>query len=165
PALVWLILVLGGVAGSVRLGQASLRPTGRVVLAAASVLLLVFAVAALNLSGQRFEPAASTVDPYDGVVDVYPYDADGHPLSGVRLYDQDGSPIMIGDPFRCPQSVPKPHAFGRSELYRYKIGPAFDRGYPLCPPTGWAPSTGPQRSPSPAPSPEPSPQPRPSPSR
>lgn len=163
-ALVWLLLVLAGIVGSVRLGQATLRRTGLVVLAIATVFLLMFAAAAALGWGQEpFAPAADTAeieryggaDRYDGVVDVYPYDAQGHPLSGVRLYDQNGVPIVLGDPFRCLNRLDKPRIIDRSDLN--KIVPAFGRGYPLCPPNGWAPSgtTGPQ--PSPAPSPQPSP--------
>lgn len=153
-ALVWLILVLGAVAGSIRLGRVNLRPTGRAVLAVATVFLLVFAVAALNFNRQQFEPAASTVDRYDGVIDVYPYDANGRPLQGVHLYDQNGVPIVLGNPFRCLQPRDKPQVLPGLD----KIDLDWGRGYPLCPPIGWSPSgtTVPQPGPSPAPQPQPS---------
>jgi hypothetical protein len=171
--LVWLLLVLAGMVASVRLGQVNLRPAGRLVLGVATVFLLVFGAAALNLGRERFEPTAGSVDidryestdRYGGVVDVYPYDANGHPLSGVTLYDQNGVPILLGDPFRCLDPLEKPRIADRSALT--KVGPAFGRGYPLCPPTGWAPSSpaGPQPSPSASPPPSPQPIPQPSPNR
>jgi hypothetical protein len=166
-ALVWLMLVLLGILGSVRLGQVTLSQIGRVVLAVATVFLLVFAVAVLNPGRERFETTAGLADVYlsdgpnrfDGVVDVYPYDANGHPLSGVRLYDQNGQPIVLGDPFRCLTPQAKPRVFDRSGPD--KFGSAFSHGYPLCPPTGWAPSGPAGSQPSSGPSPQPVPQPSP----
>jgi hypothetical protein len=142
------------------------RRTGRVLLGVATALLLVFSAAALNADGERFEEASGTADldhydganRYDGVVDVYPYDANGHPLSGVRLYDQNGRPIVLGDPFRCLNPLARRRAADGSELNKIDL---LGRGYPLCPPTGWAPSAtaGPQPGPQPSLSPAPQPSP------
>lgn len=77
---------------------------------------------------------------YAGATDVYVYDADGNLLTGVYLFDQNGNPLWIGDPYACPRVPEDPFAretdweepafaeeepdFVNGELYGYQ--------YPLC---------------------------------
>ncbi|MGY1801776.1 HAAS signaling domain-containing protein [Blastococcus sp. SYSU D00922] len=110
--LLGVLLVVAAVAGSVLLGRRALPTVARVGLVAAGVLLvLVAAGAALDLRGDvrdGLSAAAWTPGPpvpdetypllsrYGPVTDVLPYAADGTPLDGVLLYDQDGRPLHVG---------------------------------------------------------------------
>ncbi len=51
------------------------------------------------------DPQVVSNNPYGYVADVYAYDEAGQPLTNVRLYDQDGNPIQLGDPYRCEQTA------------------------------------------------------------
>jgi hypothetical protein len=110
--LLGVVLVLAAVVGSVVLGRRKLPQVLRVVVAAAGVLLvLVAAGAALHvrddlrngLYADAWAPAPEVPDEtyplrsrYGPVTDVFPYAADGTPLEGVLLYDQDGRPLHVG---------------------------------------------------------------------
>src|SRR5690606_11086939 len=69
-------------------------------------VLVVLAVgASLVERGAYAEPYPDPAGPtgsgfwVDGreVRNVFPYDSQGQPLSGVQLYDEDGQPIAVGD--------------------------------------------------------------------
>jgi hypothetical protein len=110
--LLGVLLVVAAVTGSVALGRRTLPTTLKaVVVAAGGVLLLVSAVVAQDewatvvASGPGFgaTPLAEVPDEtypllsrYGPVTDVFPYAADGTPLDGVLLYDQDGRPLRVG---------------------------------------------------------------------
>jgi len=145
--LLGVLLVLAAIAGSVILGRRTLPKALRVVVVSAGVLLVIVATgAALDVrDGIRFGLAADAwaVGPqvpdetypllsrYGPVTDVFPYSADGTPLEGVLLYDQDGRPLHVGKQewwkdeclrtLKQPQAadgVPVPNSFPQQyELY------------------------------------------------
>jgi len=106
------LLVLAAVAASVVLGRRTLPTVLRVLVAAAGVLLVMVAVAAAlhlredirgGLSAAAWAPAPQVPDEeyplmsrHGPITDVFPYAADGTPLEGVLLYDQDGRPLKVG---------------------------------------------------------------------
>lgn len=156
----WVVVVGICVVASVRLGQLMprLRQWHRWAIGAGTVLLLFLALVDLNWRPQTFyDGTNASYDPYAGVTDIYPYDRDNQPLSDVQLYDQNGNPIQVGEPWRCEdkQQIIYDQGSGvwvKDDVYRY----------PLCPPGGWRPG-GPGPSPAPAPSASPAPSPAPSP--
>jgi hypothetical protein len=109
PVVGW-VLLAGAVVGSVQLGRRSLPTprrrvlrTAEVVLAAWAALLLlsgpvsgvqaVYVQESSPLTADGRWPLLSTAGP---VTDVLPYAADGTPLEGVLLFDQDGRPLRVG---------------------------------------------------------------------
>ncbi|HWG94037.1 MAG TPA: hypothetical protein VNU66_07440 [Mycobacteriales bacterium] len=130
------VLVVVAVLLSVRVGRAGLTGLLRAASTALSVALAGWAVlTVLDLpdravrtqyvqvgSGALYE---GPLQSYDGpVTDVYPYAADGTPLEGVLLYDQDGRPLrpsvqewfadrcrrVLAQP-RAADGVPVPHSY------------------------------------------------------
>jgi hypothetical protein len=110
-----LLLVVAAVAGSVALGRRKLpRPAGVLVVVAGAVLAVIplaiwqsGAASGLTRSPssiQSFQPVSDQVavgeypllSRYGPVTDVLPYAADGTPLDGVLLFDQDGRPLQVG---------------------------------------------------------------------
>ena len=114
----WLVVLLPAVVGSVQVGRGLIWPGSaakrstapRVVLLVLNVFALLVAPVALaqgiGSSSGPFEQASSyPVDPgvggpgmtVDGsfVENIYPYDAQGHALTGVQLYDQNGKPLDV----------------------------------------------------------------------
>ena len=113
------------VLASVRLGLASLRfgtPGRLVVMGATAVLLFAFLVVADE--AQDGGSSGSVYNQISGVTDLYPYDQDGKPITGVRLYDQNGVAVEVGDPWRCPQQHPTDADYAKR----------YQGGYPLCNP-------------------------------
>jgi hypothetical protein len=156
----WLIIVGLCVVASVRLGQVMprLREGYRWAIAAAGVFVVFLALVSLNWNGAPiyYEGPSANVyyDQYSGVTDIYPYDKDNKALSDVQLFDQNGNPIQVGEPWRCEDKQDIIY----SQQGGWSKGGAFR--YPLCPPDGWRPgepSPPLASSPSPAPSPAPSP--------
>jgi hypothetical protein len=107
-----LLLVVAAVIGSVFLGRRRLPRAAGLLVAATGVLLVLVSIgiardARHDLIG-RINAAAWAPGPevpseehpllsrYGPVTDVYPYAADGTPLDGVLLYDQDGRPLKVG---------------------------------------------------------------------
>jgi len=107
------LLVLAAVTASVMLGRRKLPRVVGVAVAAAGVLLVLASAAAAHsvsedLRGQVHAAAWPEPVPeqalgeypllsrYGPVTDVFPYAADGTPLDGVLLYDQDGRPLQVG---------------------------------------------------------------------
>lgn len=71
-------------------------------------VLALFVVGPLGLP-VRTEVVTDTPVPFDGVwVDgaevrnIFPYDEQGRPLSGVQLYDETGRPVRVGESARSP---------------------------------------------------------------
>jgi hypothetical protein len=154
---VGLLLVVAAVTGSVALGRRRLnRPLGVLVGALGLALVLFSAVAAAP--GEISRDAAGGVPPsaadqalgeyplvsrYGPVTDVLPYAADGTPLEGVLLYDQDGRPLHVGyqewwadecvrvlEQPQAADGVPVPNSFPQS----YELLAALDvdiHGAPL----------------------------------
>jgi hypothetical protein len=116
------LLFLVFAVASVELGRRRLAGRGgswRVAIALGNslALLLLVAAAAKGVSAGSADGFASSemvapvrrVAPVSGIwVDgtevrnLYPYDSQGRPLSGVQLYDQDGRPVAVGDSARTP---------------------------------------------------------------
>jgi hypothetical protein len=99
------VLVLFLVA-SVWLGRRSARAgrwPRRLLIAGNTLLavLVLFAVARVGDLTWSSPGPSGYYDPYSGVTDIYPRGPDGRPISGVTLYDQNGSRIQIGNPWRC----------------------------------------------------------------
>jgi hypothetical protein len=113
--LLGVVLVLVAVTASVILGRRKLPRAVGVAVVAAGVLL-VLASAAVGKSvwdtmrhDYAYAASAAFMPPpeqaigkypllsrYGPVTDVFPYAADGTPLQGVLLYDQDGRPLHVG---------------------------------------------------------------------
>jgi hypothetical protein len=104
------LLVLAAVGGSVALGRRRVpRPVG-VLVAALGVVIAVSSFVAWDRSEVSRGTTVGAVAPapeqavgtypllsrYGPVTDVLPYAADGTPLEGVLLYDQDGRPLRVG---------------------------------------------------------------------
>ena len=106
------LLVVAAVAGSVILGRRKLpKALGAIVVAAGVLLVLAAAVLAngirSDLRNDLFAAAWATgpqvpdeayplLSRHGPVTNVFPYAADGTPLDGVLLYDQDGRPLKVG---------------------------------------------------------------------
>jgi hypothetical protein len=132
-------IVLLGVAvwASIWLGRRSLRlATGPkyALWAGTAVLILValagFVSADSSTRGSYYEDTGYT-DPYGHVQDVFVYDRQGRLVEGARLFDQEGQPIRLGNPY-CP---------GVDE-YSDTVPAVDDSLYPYCPSN--APFTMPQ---------------------
>ncbi|GIF75496.1 hypothetical protein Asi02nite_50140 [Asanoa siamensis] len=84
--------------------EARLRPVVRVGLGLAGVGLVLFGLVGFDKADQYgtvYIDQTYSTNQYEYVQDVYAYDENGNPLSNVRLFDQDGNPIQLGDPYRC----------------------------------------------------------------
>ncbi|WP_410820312.1 HAAS signaling domain-containing protein [Micromonospora sp. 050-3] len=101
-----LIMLIGFVLGSIWIGRRSAQLTRwpRSVVQVASVVLVVFAFAALMQAEDRMRygdygyDQTSVDSPYDGVRDVFVYDSEGRLVENARLFDQNGNPIRLGYP-------------------------------------------------------------------
>jgi hypothetical protein len=118
-----LLLLGGAVLASVWIGRRPqpLAPWPRYALYSGTVLLALIAVGGFFNADSTARGAhlqdANYVDPYSGVEDVFVYDEQGRLLTGVRLFDQGGSPIRLGYS-SCPTS---------------DEGMPEDATYPYCP--------------------------------
>jgi hypothetical protein len=106
------VLVLGAIAGSVTLGRRKLPKALGAVVVAGGVLLVLASVTvagdvrhdvAGKINAAAWAPGPQVPDEtypllsrHGPVTDVFPYAADGTPLEGVLLYDQDGRPLKVG---------------------------------------------------------------------
>ena len=165
------VLLVGAVVASVALGRRSLRAGAwpRSLLIVVNVALAAWAIAALpaaissdsnSAGGASLEP-----NPADGVSDVYVYDSNGKRVDNARLYDQQGNPIQIGNPYCQDGSLSSgiPDAGAYANGFSASGGPAWT--YPLCPndvgPFSSGPGSLPKASSTPTapvtPSPRPSP--------
>lgn len=87
---------------SISIGRRSYRGATRWLLGAGNMFAIAMVVAAFLAIGegvQSYTGVASVLPPglvNDGtqVTNIYPYDAQGHPLDKVRLFDQDGQPLL-----------------------------------------------------------------------
>ncbi|BFU46917.1 HAAS signaling domain-containing protein [Krasilnikovia sp. MM14-A1004] len=144
-----LVLLSAGILGSIWVGRrtAGLASWPRYALWAASVVLVIVALGGFTLADSNsMEPGYTDVgysDPYGNVQDVFVYDQQGRLVTGARLFDQDGTPIHLGNAW-CDD-------YANDESVRA----ADESVYPYCPQN--APfsglSTAPSGSASPAPSP------------
>jgi hypothetical protein len=100
-----LVLLVGGIIVSIMLGKRpSPRTTwGKWALWSGTTLLVLFAWSGfLTADSNNRHPGYSDVgsydaNPYSNVQDVYVYDSQSNLVQNARLYDQDGSPIQLGN--------------------------------------------------------------------
>ena len=99
-----LLAVLAAIPLSVRLGERSLRGSGRLLLVGANVVLAFYGLSLLDDAGAvRYVESSGPVTYADQgclaaasgqpITNLYAYDSDGRLLDPVLLYDQDGQPI------------------------------------------------------------------------
>jgi hypothetical protein len=128
--LLGVLLVLAAVTASVALGRREVPKALRVVVVAAGVLLVLAAAGvaqevrydvAGKVNAAAWAPGPQVPDEaypllsrHGPVTDVFPYAADGTPLQGVLLYDQDGRPLKVGFqewwPDECARVLEQPKA-------------------------------------------------------
>ena len=136
-------LIVLAVVASVRLGRAHSPVLLRTAVVLANAALAVWALVTLadlsdrardvvHLPSSGAPDGGSLQSPAGPVTDIYPYTADGTPLEGVLLYDQDGRPLraaeqewfadrcrrVLAQP-RAADGVPVPHSFPQ----RYVLDP------------------------------------------
>ena len=140
--LVALILLAGGVIVSILIGKRQLTLTRwpLYALRAATVFLVIFAFGGfLSADGRaQYDDSYNGVssydsNPYSNVRDVFVYDQQGRLVPQARLFDQDGSPIVLGDSYCNDPDT--------GENWRTR-----SMGYPHCPelaPFGPTPSARP----------------------
>ncbi|MDG4771940.1 hypothetical protein [Solwaraspora sp. WMMD792] len=147
------LLALGGfVAGSIWLGRRRPRLTSwpRWTLTVTTAIAVLFGMVAVVDIDRRSRsstpgPVYYQNDPYLQVQDVYIYDGQGRLVEGARLFDENGQPISLGDPYRCEQ-------LDYSRQGVEEMSPRFDTPryvYPFCPEQ--APFTLPASTPTPPP--------------
>jgi hypothetical protein len=124
------LLLAACLLASVWLGrrEPKLPPLARSGLAIGGVFLVLFGMVVFDKAdgyGGPYEGPAEVAsqNPYEFVQDIYAYDKDGKPLTGVYLFDQEGNPIRIGDPYRCQESY---------DFYTRAV-PDVAVSYPYCP--------------------------------
>ena len=107
--LLGLVLIVGAVVVSVRLGRRGYGGRRRLVLVADVVIAMVAlslvmeASLRLGASGsggqvvyvEQGTSADALVSPHGPVTNIYPYDSQGRALDNVLLYDQDGRPLRV----------------------------------------------------------------------
>ncbi|MBO3738176.1 HAAS signaling domain-containing protein [Actinoplanes flavus] len=122
------LLLALGILGSIWLGRRGTptRKWPRRAFRLATVYLVLFALIGffeVDSAAQRdgySEVGYTGWNEFTDVRDVYAYDGDGRLVSGVQLYDQDGNPIRLGEPY-CEDPTS-----GMSV-------PSRTLGYPHCP--------------------------------
>jgi hypothetical protein len=106
-----LVILLAAMVASVQAGRHTPLPVTwhRVTVAAfnlIAVLLLLpmmfasFGDSSPDYYGGEYEPSAGLNTGGEQVVNVFPYDAEGRPLTGVQLYDQNGRPLETSEESR-----------------------------------------------------------------
>jgi hypothetical protein len=124
--LVALVLLGGCVIVSILLGKQTLSRWPKYALWSGTAVLVLFAMGGfLAADDDTRNPGYADAGSYDGnpysnVNDVYVYDGQGRLITGARLYDQDGSPILLGNNM-CTD--PTTYQWVRSRSL----------GYPYCP--------------------------------
>jgi hypothetical protein len=123
------LLLVGGILGSLWLGRRQSRglaPWPRYAVYAGSAVLVLVAIGGfVSADSYSRDSGYSNVDygggnPYSGVQDVFVYDRDGQLVTGTRLFDQDGQPIVLGNPYCTDETT------GETTHTR-------NMGYPYCP--------------------------------
>jgi hypothetical protein len=128
--LVALVLMAGCIVVSIWLGRQDFtaKRVPRVALRAGSAVLVLVALIGFagadnsTRSGGPYYNDAGSYDPnpYSNVNDVFVYDSQGNLVPGARLFDQDGSPIQLGNAMCTDETT------GETEHSRAM-------GYPYCP--------------------------------
>ena len=143
--IVALALLALGILGSVWLGRraAPAQRWRRRALRFGSAFLVLFAVIGffeVDSAVQRdpYQEVGYQGGPFAGLDDVYVYDDRGRLLTGVHLYDQYGSPIILGDGYCYDESAGVGHS-------------SRAMGYPQCPDTPPFSDRAPGATPEPVP--------------
>jgi hypothetical protein len=161
-AVVAIGLLAAGIYGSIWFGRRTatgLAKGPRYALYAGTTVLVLIAIGAFfNADSTTLNESYQTVNynnnPYGDVQDIYVYDQQGRLVPNARIFDQDGQPIRMGNPY-CYD----PASGGQVEV--------TTRGYPFCPsnaPFDLSPSASSSVSPSASPSGSSTPLPSPTPS-
>lgn len=125
--LLGVVLVVLAIVGSVALGRRRLPKSAAAVVIAGNLVLAFGALVVLDMVPGRLErvvfvSSPASLDPfasplrsrYGPVTDIYPYAADGTPLEGVLLFDQDGRPLHVAQQKwfadRCGRVLSQPRA-------------------------------------------------------
>ncbi|WBB77438.1 hypothetical protein O7606_14185 [Micromonospora sp. WMMD882] len=166
-----LVLLAGCVLASLWLGRNGDRfgKWPRRAVLTGSLVLVLFGLVGLAAVDSRARwggygyDAVSVDDQYSHIQDVFVYDSEGRLLEGVRLFDQNGTPIRLGwsescgefepaptsdDPMRrtypyCPQRAP----------FQVRPSPPAENAGPAPTPTATVPAPGAPVAPSSAPGP------------
>ncbi|MEU7907861.1 HAAS signaling domain-containing protein [Actinoplanes sp. NPDC049118] len=100
------LLLLGiGVLGSIWLGRRSLRLSRwpRMSLYAASVILVLVALGGFTSADSSTRDANYTDvnydNPYSNIEDLFVYDEQGRLITNARIFDQNGEPLRLGNPY------------------------------------------------------------------
>ncbi|MGH7763166.1 MAG: HAAS signaling domain-containing protein [Candidatus Dormibacteraceae bacterium] len=167
-----ILATVAAIAISVRLGRRGLPDTKawRAAALAANVAIVALALPVLVDMGTGSsyayyggDPSSSYAPPVDasyyvpGVSNIYPYSADGKPLKGVLLYDQDGRPLVIDTSGQAGLVTNVPTGSdGLPITNAYPLDQRDQNGQPVLPPRVALPP-GPTPSPSSSPIPTPKP--------
>lgn len=152
--IVALVLLAGGIIVSIMLGKRPGPRTtwGKWALWSGTTVLVLFAWSGfLTADSNNRQPGYSDVgsydsNPYSNVQDVYVYDSQSNLVQNARLYDQDGSPIQLGN---SDCTDPDTGEYRQSHTIGYPRCPA---NAPFVVPTPSGASVAPSVSPSVAPS-------------
>lgn len=145
--LVALSLLTAGVLGSIWLGRRGIRlaPWPRYALYAGTAVLVLVALGGFldadSSTRGSYYSDVQYADHYGHVRDVFVYDQQGRLVHGARLFDQDGQPIRLGNPY----------CYDATEFSMVEVDPAT---YPYCPQEApfVLPSAAASESPAPTPS-------------
>ncbi|MEO6700002.1 MAG: hypothetical protein ABI140_16845 [Jatrophihabitantaceae bacterium] len=170
-----LLLMLLAIIASIWLGQQSQRMArwGRRLVGAAGLVIALWGALVLadNVGGTAYayqNPGyVGYSSPYDNVSDLYPFDSAGKPLTGVRLFDQQGNPVNLGsggcrdgstasgaasDQWTYPLCPSDPGPFQAGPGPVTSAGPDGTVTSPAVPPASTSPSSAPSASHTPKPS-------------
>jgi len=120
-----LVLLAAGILASIWLGRRSRGVTNgpKYALWAGNAVLVLVALAGFNhVDGQSrnvYYDDANYTDPYGHVRDVFVYDEQGRLIQGARLFDQDGEPIRLGNPYCFDQAAQTDNPAADDSVYPY----------------------------------------------
>jgi hypothetical protein len=149
-----LLLLAGGILGSIWLGRHTFGPSRwpRYALWSGTAVLVLVAIGGFfsadsSARDQNYNDVNyNSGNPYNNVQDGFVYDEQGRLVTGARLFDQEGQPIQLGNPYCFDPNT------GESSHTQ-------NMGYPYCPqlaPFRTPGSASPSESPAPSPSDSPS---------
>jgi hypothetical protein len=160
--------VAAAVVASVRYGRRPPGNAGRALLAAVNVVAAVAAIGVLaraddTRSGVYYDagygPTGVLQGPYGTIDNIFVFDAEGHPLNDVRLYDSQGNSLadmICGDP--CASRFGRSTGFPLPVFVTAPDGSVVEVHPPYAPPF---PTPTPSATPSPAPTAKATPKPTP----
>lgn len=128
--IVALILLAAGILASIWLGRRSLRlkQWPRYALWAGSAVLVLVALGGFagadSSSRNDYYTDVQYDNPYSHIQDVFVYDEQGRLIEDARLFDQDGQPIRLGNPYCTATTTENP--------YGDSVPAEDDSKYPFC---------------------------------